>query len=96
MWTDSASIVTSASPRASWRLFEDVARLARAAWYALCDAADIGQMLILSLLTGGAATAAACALASLVLWLARAVRAAVVRAGKRRASASVGAIRPMA
>ena len=70
--------------------------LVRAAWYSICDAADIGQMLLLSLLTGGAAMAAACALTSLVLWLARTIRAAVVRVGKRRASASVGAIRPMA
>ena len=70
--------------------------LVRAAWYSICDAADIGQMLLVSLLTGGAATAAACALMSLVMWLARTTRAAVVRAGKRRASASVGAIRPMA
>jgi hypothetical protein len=59
--------------------------LARAAWYSICDAADIVEMLVISLLTGGAATAAACALASLVLWLARAARAAVVRAGKRLA-----------
>lgn len=51
----------------------------RAAWYLLCDAADIGQMLVLSLLTGGAATAAACALASLALWAARAAREAVAR-----------------
>ena len=70
--------------------------LALAAWYLICDAADIGQMLLLSLLTGGAAMAVACALTSLVLWLGRAVRDAVVRACKRRASASVGAIRPMA
>jgi hypothetical protein len=70
--------------------------LARAAWYSICDAADIGEMLVISLLTGGATTAAGCALASLVLWLARAARAAVVRAGQRRASASVGALGPMA
>ena len=70
--------------------------MARAAWYFVCDAADFTQMLVISLLTGGAATAAACALMSLVMWLARMTRAAVVRAGKRRASASVGAIRPMA
>jgi hypothetical protein len=70
--------------------------LVRAAWYSICDAADICQMLLVSLLTGGAAMAVGCALTSLVLWLGRAVRDAVVRAGKRRASASVGAIRPMA
>ena len=70
--------------------------LARTAWYSICDATDIGQMLLLSLLTGGAAMAAACALTSLAVWVARAVRGAVVRACKRRASASVGAIRPMA
>lgn len=68
----------------------------RAAWYLFCDAADTCQMLLLSLLTGGAAVAAACAVASLVLWLAKAARAAVARAGKRRASASVGALEPMA
>lgn len=70
--------------------------LVRATWYLICDGADFGQMLLLSLLTGGAATAAGCALGSLVLWLARWARAAVVRAGKRRASASVGALGPMA
>ncbi len=52
----------------------------RAAWYLLGDAADTSEMLIVSLLTGGAAMAAACAVASLVLWLARTARDAVVRA----------------
>ena len=36
--------------------------MARAAWYFVCDAADFTQMLVISLLTGGAATAAGCAL----------------------------------
>ena len=70
--------------------------LLRAAWYLACDAVDVLEMLVFSLLTGGAALAAACALTSVVLWLARALRAAVLRALRRRASASVGAIRPMA
>jgi len=52
----------------------------RGAWYLLGDAADTCEMLIVSLLTGGAAMAAACAIASLVLWLARTARDAVVRA----------------
>ena len=52
----------------------------RAAWSLLGDAADTSEMLIVSLLTGGAAMAAACAVASLVLWLARTARDAVVRA----------------
>jgi hypothetical protein len=52
----------------------------RAAWALLDDAADTSEMLIVSLLTGGAAMAAACAVASLVLWLARTARDAVVRA----------------
>jgi hypothetical protein len=52
----------------------------RAAWYLLGDAADTCEMLIVSLLTGGAAMAAACALASLIVWLARTAREAVVRA----------------
>jgi hypothetical protein len=51
----------------------------RSAWYLLCDAADVSEMLLLSLLTGGAATAAACALGSLILWSARAARAALTR-----------------
>lgn len=51
----------------------------RATWYLLCDAADISQMLVISLLTGGAATAAACALASLAVWAARTARDAVAR-----------------
>jgi hypothetical protein len=51
----------------------------RSAWYQLCDAADVSEMLLLSLLTGGAATAAACALGSLILWSARAARAALTR-----------------
>ena len=52
----------------------------RAAWVLLGSAADTSEMLIVSLLTGGAAMAAACAVASLVLWLARTARDAVVRA----------------
>ena len=53
--------------------------LLRAAWYLLGDAADTCEMLVVSLLPGGAAMAAACALASLVVWLARTARDAVVR-----------------
>jgi hypothetical protein len=67
-----------------------------AAWHLLGDAVDTAQMLLVSLLTGGAAMAAACALASLGLWLVRKARAALARAGERRASASVGAFGPMA
>ncbi len=70
--------------------------LLRDAWHLLGDAADTAQMLLVSLLTGGAAMAAACAIASLCLWLARKARAALARAGERRASASVGAYGPMA
>jgi hypothetical protein len=51
----------------------------RSAWYLLCDAADVTEMLLMSLLTGGAATAAACALGSLILWSARTARAALTR-----------------
>ncbi len=89
MRTPNASIAATASPQAPWRLL-------RAAWYLLCDAADTSQMLLISLLTGGAATAAGCAAASLVLWSVRAARGALVRAAGRRASANVGACRPMA
>ena len=70
--------------------------LLRDAWHLLGDAADTAQMLLVSLLTGGAAMAAACAIAGLCLWLVRKARAALARAGERRASASVGAFGPMA
>ena len=58
-----------------------------AAWYVLVDATDVGQMLLVSLLTGGAAMAIACAVANLALWLFRTTRGALSRRpteGKRQ------------
>lgn len=53
---------------------------ARAATGLACGAlADVGEMLVVSLLTAGAAAAAACALASLVLWIGKALAAVVLR-----------------
>src|SRR5207253_2340983 len=57
-----------------------VQAFARAAAGLACGAlADVGEMLVVSLLTAGAAAAAACALASLVIWLAKALAAVLVR-----------------
>lgn len=54
--------------------------LARAATGLACGAlADVGEMLVVSLLTAGAAAAAACALASLAVWIAKALAAIVVQ-----------------
>ena len=72
------------------------ATLLRDAWHLLGDAADTAQMLLVSLLTGGAAMAVACALANLALWLFRTARGALVRAAGQRASARVRACGPMA
>jgi hypothetical protein len=70
--------------------------LARAAAGLVCGAAaDVGEMLVVSLLTAGAAAAAACALASLVVWIAKSLGSLVVARPARalgRRLASVHAI----